>query len=291
MANEKLNLNQNNVEYKPKIYSLEQSKVTFNDPEEVVSEVDPNQITTLTARDEGNSFVLDSIQSETNVEGVKTSKTPVVSETNTNVAATVSEQTAKANAAIEGMKAASTLSTTTGGNSGSSPDGSDGSGEDDASSSSGFDFKTIAEQCSKANSEDLMGSLGSSVTAIGETGDVLALDNVRASLDNAGFDSTSIIDTIAPGVVGVALSSFNLDELIPNISEDLLGPYADTFNKALSNFTNNWYWLDKELGIYNYDILSRISPWALNFLELNPEYSTVVKLARGLYGHRKHVSE
>ncbi|AFI55355.1 hypothetical protein TSMG0072 [Halocynthia phage JM-2012] len=247
---------------------MTQSKVTLSDPKEILEQVDPNQISTLLTRDEGNTFVLDSINAKSEAAGGVSSLLDGL-DIDTGIAASISEQSGKILTSIEGMKESGAFADVTG----------------------DFDFSAIAEQCSIANSEDLMGTLGAAFTALGETGDLLSLDKMREALDFAGFDSLGIIASVAPGVVATTLSVFNLDELIPNLSEDLLGPYASTFNDALNNFSTSWYWLDESLGIYDYEVLSRISPWALNFLELNPNYTEVVKLARGLYGHRNQISE
>lgn len=243
---------------------MTQSKLVLTDPKELVNEVDSNAALSVLERDDGNTLILDSINAQTEASTGVSSLLDGGGLDVSSLTSSIEKHTAAITDTAKQMQESGAFSDVAG----------------------DLDFSSIAEQCRIGNSEDLLGVLGNSFNSLAETGDLLSLDSARGILDGFGFDSLGIIAAVSPAVVGTCLSAFNLDELIPNISDDLLGPYAEQFNNAIDNFTNDWYWLDKERGIYNYELLSRISPWALNFLEFNPNYVEVVKLARSLYGHR-----
>lgn len=237
------------------------TKFTTTDPEELVSKVDPSTVNSLLARGEGNTFILDSINSLNNVskedptEGL--SPQAKVGSAKADEVLVSAKQLKAAGVGSEAFEV--------------------------------INFSELARQNALGSQEESMLAMGNSLNAIGDTGDVSAVGKVSDGLTDLGFNAPTIFATVAPALVPSLLSNFNLDTLMPNLTPDLKELFGDEFNRIIDSITTSWYWLDEELELYDYKVLSQLSPWAIKFLAFNPKYKEVVKLSGALYGYRNNI--
>lgn len=239
-------------------------KIITTDPSSAVTKVDANSVSTLLNRGCGNEFILDSI-----ADFIGTI-IPLGDFANLSPAELAGQLKAGLMDTLNKLKE---------------------SGAFDIGDLTGINFDDIRQKCVDFLGEDLLGGIKAGLESLGNLGDLIGLGEISDFMKSLGFDPDSFFSDFDSDFFKNLLSNFDLDKLMPGLSDFLTDEYLNRFTINLKMLNPDWYWLDKDAGLYNYDILSRLSPWSLRALEYDSDYIEVVGLARALRGHRIETTE
>lgn len=239
-------------------------KIITTDPTDALVKIDANSVSTLQNRGCGSGFVLDSIKDYIG------DIFPIGDFPDLNLAELAGKLKDGVMDALNKLKE---------------------SGSFDFGDLTDINFDDIQKKCSEFFGEDLLGSVKAGLESLGNLGDMIGLGELRDYMSNLGFDPAAFFSDFDSSFFENLLGNFDLDKLMPGLSDFLIDEYLNRWTGNLKVLDPDWYWFDKEAGLYNYDILSRLSPWSIRALEQDTAYDEVVRLARGLREYRIETTE
>lgn len=230
------------------------------DPTALVSQVEPNRLSSLSKRGDGNRLILESIVKNEEVLNLLTSEemSPVL-DTSLRLTAALTNNI-----------------------------------KDLAKNGLGIDFSDTSLSFSLGDFQGgelgaLFDEIGSGFDSLSGLGDVLGINSLFDVLDGMSLNPGELILSLVPNFVGNLLSGFDIDKLVPNASDALQDYLMKEFVESLIKVDPDWYWHNKSLKLYRYEVLSKISPWARRALDLDGRYVEPMKLSTALYKHRYNV--
>jgi hypothetical protein len=149
-----------------------------------------------------------------------------------------------------------------------------------------FDLPNISNPFGALDLSGIMGSISGFLSGMAGDGDLINLSAFSGVLNGIKCAGALIADALVPDAIAEALSNFS----IPGFDSDGLGfiedSYKDVVNNAMYLVSDNWIWLDKGLGIYNFDNLSRVSPSVIRIMGTDTNSKDIAGLAEALRTHR-----